>query len=285
MERAAVAPPSRRAGSVCRLSSAHQCGLDDACATGLRSVSEGRSPYSERYALANRPRSQNPQSEGDLGDGRLVLTAQPKQLPSLMQTLDANVPLGREAVAPVKRGPQRSFRHAGSSSQFQGGQRLIGTAQCQVRRGPREATPPIELTACAVVAACEEFPSRLQQVMPTSVHRDRAVRQLRLGFAHRQHTLNQRRESSRHVRRRLQQLRWGAGGELQRRRRWQQQGGGDVDRDPAVTWFAGQAELAPRRDREDLIPVRDLTDGAARVRLVVERPPVAAGRPYSAIVS
>jgi hypothetical protein len=132
-----------------------------------------------------------------------------------------------------------------------------------------------------MLAAREEILSRRQQFMPAGVHGNGVIQQLRSGFGRRKDTVNQRRKSSGHVRRRLQQLRSGAGCELQRRRRWKQQGSWNLDGDPLVTWFASQAKLAPWRDRNNLVLVRDLTVGAARVRLMVERPPIAASRPFS----
>ncbi len=57
-----------------------------------------------------------------------------------------------------------------------------------------------------MLAACEEFLSRRQKFMPAVVLGNRTVEQLRLGFGHPKDTVNQRRESSGHVRRRLQTL-------------------------------------------------------------------------------
>lgn len=123
-----------------------------------------------------------------------------------MQTLDAKVLVGREAVAPLKCGSERSFRYAGLSSQFRNGQRLIGTPDCQFRRGLREATPTIEVTTCGMLAAREEILSRRQQFMPAGVHGNRTVQQLWLRLGHRQDMVHPRRESSLPVRWRLQQL-------------------------------------------------------------------------------
>ena len=69
------------------------------------------------------------QSEGNLGDGRLVWRTPQKKLPGLMQTKDAKVRYGREAVASLKRGSESSLRHAGLSSQIRDGQCLVAMAQ------------------------------------------------------------------------------------------------------------------------------------------------------------
>jgi hypothetical protein len=102
------------------------------------------------------------ESEGNLGDGRLVLTAGAKKSPGLMQSTDAKVLDGRQAIASLKRGSESSLRHASLSSQIRDGQCLVGTAHGKFYGRLRLEMPTNEVTACGMLTPREKTLSRRQ---------------------------------------------------------------------------------------------------------------------------
>lgn len=219
------------------------------CPTGIDNLLAkrlGRTFPEERVVIAGEsPEIPESQSERNPGDGRPVWTACAKKLPGFIQTLYAKILLGRDAVTPMKRGSESPFGHPGLLGQFRDGKRLIGAAHGQFQGGLREDTPTIKVSSIDMLAECEEFASLREQFIPTGIHRNGAVQHLRLGFGRRKDTVNQRRESSRHLGRRLQELRSSEGCELQLWCRWKQEAGWNMNGEPFVTWFASQANSPP----------------------------------------